>query len=80
MSFPKPFHLLVKQLEFLDGQYQSYIEFIEKNGYQKFIGTQILHYYEAKIELLDKIQFEINKIDEYEIQYNSKTETVHLTL
>lgn len=74
------FDLLVKQLKFLDGQYQSYIDFIEKNGYQKFIGAQILHYYEAKIELLDKIQFEIKKIDEYENQYNSKTETTNLSL
>ena len=60
------FAILIKQLEFLDGQYQEYLTYIQKNGYQKFIGKQLASYYETKIELLDKIQSEIEKIKLYE--------------
>jgi len=56
------FDALKSQLYFLDQQYQNYLEYVEENGYQEFIGRQIQHYYEVKIELLGKIQKEIQKL------------------
>ena len=58
--------ILLQQLEFMDGQFQDYRNYIEENGYQEFIGDQILNFYKSKIELLDKIQKEIEKINYYE--------------
>ncbi len=54
--------ILKNQLYFLDKQYANYLEYINLNGYQEFIGIQIQNYYEVKIELLDKIQKEIKKL------------------
>jgi len=54
--------ILKSQLHFLDRQYVNYLEYIDQNGYQEYIGKQIQNYYEVKIELLDKIQSEIQKL------------------
>ena len=56
------FNALKSQLYFLDQQYQNYLEYIDENGYQEYIGKQIQSYYEVKIELLEKIQKEIQKL------------------
>ena len=74
------FKVLLQQLEFLDGQYKDYLKYIEQNGYQQFIGNQILNYYQSKIELLDKIQKEIEKINYYENKYPSDEEKVGLQI
>lgn len=75
----KDFDLLLTQLEFLDAQYQDYLQYVKEHGYQDFIGQQILHYYKTKIELLDKIQYEIKKIDNYDHSY-SKSPKVELNI
>ena len=74
------FNVLLQQLEFLDNQYHDYLEYGEKNGYQEFIGNQILNYYQSKIELLDKIQKEIEKINYYENKYPSNEEKVEFQI
>lgn len=74
------FNVLLQQLEFLDEQYRDYLTYIEKNGYQEFIGNQILNYYKSKIELLDKIQKEIEKINYYENKFPSKSKKVGLEI
>jgi len=74
------FDLLLKQLEFLDTQYHDYLQYVEQNGYQEFIGDQILNYYKSKIELLDKIQQEIKKIEYYEQKYQTKSPKVELSI
>ncbi len=74
------FQLLLNQLQFLDEQYINYLNYIEVNGYQDFIGNQILTYYKSKIELLDKIQSEIKKIERYENKYDANSPTVELNL
>lgn len=74
------FAKLLKQLQFLDDQYQDYLQYIEQNGYQEFIGKQILYYYRTKIELLDKIQQEIEKINYYEKKFNQQNEKVELNI
>ncbi len=74
------FEILLQQLEFLDGQYNDYLQYIEHNGFQEFIGEQILNYYKSKVELLDKIQAEIEKIDHYENKYNRVSPKVDLLL
>jgi len=72
------FDLLLQQLSFLDSQYQDCMKYIETNGYQEFIGDQILDYYHRKIELLDKIKFEIEKLNHYENNYDAESQTVKL--
>ena len=74
------FKILLDQLEFLDKQYQEYLRYVEKNGYQKFIGKQLANYYETKIELLDKIHSEIQKINSYESTNDEQIPLVNLKL
>lgn len=74
------FNILLNQLRFLDAQYQDYLQYIETNGFQPFIGQQIMHYYKAKIDLLDKIQQEIEKINYYEKKYQSNGPSVSLNI
>ena len=74
------FNILINQLSFLDQQYHDYLKYIETHGYQKFIGNQLANYYEAKIELLDKIQAEIEKINYYENEENNGSFMVNLKL
>lgn len=74
------FDILLKQLQFLDVQYQDYLQYIETNGFQPFIGQQILHYYKSKIDLLDKIQQEIEKINYYEKKYQSTRPSMPLNI
>ena len=74
------FKILLHQLEFLDEQYHDYLAYIKKNGYQEFIGNQILNYYKSKIELLDKIQKEIEKINYYEQTFSSNSKKVELEI
>lgn len=74
------FQVLLQQLEFLDKQYHDYLTYIEQNGYQEFIGKQILNYYKSKIDLLDKIQKEIEKINYYETKNPSDSKKVGLQI
>ena len=74
------FDVLLSQLQFLDAQYQDYLQYIETNGFQPFIGQQIIHYYQAKIDLLNKIQQEIEKINYYEKKYQSNHPSVPLNI
>lgn len=74
------FKILLDQLEFLDKQYQEYLRYVQDNGYQTFIGKQLANYYETKIELLDKIHSEIEKINSYEATNNDKIPLVNLKL
>ena len=74
------FQVLLQQLEFLDEQYQDYLKYIEDNGYQSFIGDQLLNYYQSKIDLMDRIQHEIEKINYYENKFPSNDEQVGLQI
>lgn len=74
------FDLLLKQIEFLDAQYDDYLQYVNQNGYQEFIGQQILNYYKTKIELLSKIQQEIEKINYYENKYHKKSPSTPLNI
>lgn len=74
------FQILLRQLQFLDKQYDDYLDYVKQHGYQDFIGEQILSYYKTKIELLDKINIEIKKIDSYENKYDDNSPQVELNL
>ena len=74
------FQVLLQQLEFLDEQYQVYLKYIEDNGYQSFIGDQLLNYYQSKIDLLDKIQQEIKKVNYYEHKFPTNDKQVGLPI
>jgi hypothetical protein len=72
--------ILLQQLEFMDEQFQDYRLFIEENGYQEFIGEQIIIFYESKIKLLDKIQKEVEKINYYENKKPSNSKKVSISI
>jgi len=72
------FDILLQQLQFLDTQYRDYLQYIDEHGFQPFIGEQILKYYQSKIDLLDKIQQEIEKINYYEKKFQSDRPSVQL--
>ena len=74
------FQILLQQLEFMDGQFQDYKLYIEENGYQDFIGEQILNFYKSKIKLLDKIQEEVEKINYYESKQPSNGKKVSIQI
>lgn len=74
------FQILLQQLEFMDGQFQDYKTYIEENGYQEFISEQILNFYKSKIELLDKIQSEVEKINYYENKKPSNSKKVSIQI
>ena len=74
------FKILLRQLEFLDEQYSEYLKNIETDGYQPLIGEQLLKYYHSKIELLDKIQQEIEKVNYYENKFPGNDEKVGLQI
>ncbi len=72
--------ILLQQLEFLDKQFQDFVDYIDENGYQEFIGNQIINHYKSKIKLLDKIQQEIEKINYYENKKPSNSEPVEIKI
>lgn len=74
------FQELIQQLEFLDKQYLDYLNYAEQNGYESFIGDQILNYYQSKIDLLDLIQQEIKKVNYYENKFPNNDTQVVLSL
>jgi len=74
------FQILLQQLEFMDGQFQDYRTYIVENGYQEFIGEQILNFYKSKIKLLDKIQSEVEKINYYEDKNPSNSKKVSIQI
>ncbi len=74
------FEIIIQQLKILDQEYLEYLEHIEQNGYQESIGKQIINYYKTKIEMLDKIQQQIEKINYYETKYNKHSTKVEITI
>jgi len=72
--------ILLQQLEFMDEQFQDYTLFIEENGYQDFIGEQIITFYKSKIKLLEKIQKEVEKINYYEKKVPSNSKKVGISI
>ncbi len=74
------FEVLLQQLKYLDEQYLVYLKYVEDNGYQSFIGDQLLNYYRSKIDLLDRIQQEINKVNYYEHKFPSNDKQVGLPI
>lgn len=74
------FQVLLNQLEFLDKQYRDYLLYIEKNGYHPFIGQQFIQYYKSRIDLLDKIQQEIETVNYYETKFPDHGEQVGLRI
>jgi len=76
----KDFEIIIQQLKILDQEYHRYLEHLEQNGYQESIGKRIINYYKTKIELLDKIQQQIEKINYYETKYNKKSKKVGITI
>ena len=74
------FELLIQQLRTLDEQYESYLDELEENGYQELLANRIISYYKTKIELLDRIQEEIETVEYYEKKYDKNSPKVELSI
>lgn len=74
------FELLIQQLRSLDEQYESYLDELEENGYQELLANRIISYYKTKIELLDRIQEEIETVEYYEKKYDKNSPKVELSI
>ena len=72
------FKLLTNELEELDKQYQLYIELIERVGYNEDLGMKIIEYFSLKLELLKKIQLEINKVNNFEKSNKDENNKINL--
>lgn len=74
------FELLIQQLRKLDEQYELYLDELEENGYQELLANRIISYYKTKIELLDRIQEEIETVEYYEKKYDKNSPKVELSI
>ena len=74
------FELLIQQLRSLDEQYQLYLDELEAHGYQEILANRIISYYKTKIELLDRIQEEIETVEYYEKKYHKNSPKVELSI
>ena len=74
------FELLIQQLRTLDEQYEFYLDEWEENGYQELLANRIISYYKTKIELLDRIQEEIETVEYYEKKYDKNSPKVELSI
>ena len=74
------FELLIQQLRSLDEQYESYLDELEENGYQELLANRIISYYKTKIQLLDRIQEEIETVEYYEKKFDKNSPKVELSI
>ncbi len=74
------FEMLLQQLKFLDKQFEEYMVFVDQNGYQEFIKNQIVNHYKTKINLLEKIQKEVEKINYYENKVPTTSKKVEINI
>lgn len=67
MQFPLDYkadlNQLVNQIYYLDKQVQPKIDYINNQNYEEYINQQVLDYYQTKSQLLDKLIFEIERIN-----------------
>ncbi|MEL6254495.1 MAG: hypothetical protein AAFR87_20975 [Bacteroidota bacterium] len=80
MDHKADFELLIQQLRALDEQYESYLDELEEHGYQELLANRIISYYKTKIELLDRIQEEIETVEYYEKKYDKNSLKVELSI
>lgn len=74
------FNVLTSELKELDNEHKSYTDRIEHNGYDDDIGGKILQCYSLKLELLKKIQFEINKINNFKKSNTYENNKINLQI
>ncbi len=72
--------ILVNQVQYLDETFQSKVDYLNEKGYAENIAKEVLQYYKSKSELLDKVIFEIQKINENEKEFNINSEKSKLSI
>ena len=68
------FQQLYNQVKYLDEVYKQEVEYSKQKDYDENIAKEVLIYYKAKSEILDKIISEIQKINDYEKKYKINSE------
>ena len=72
--------ILLDQVQYLDETFQSKVDYLNENAYAESIAKEVLQYYKSKSELLDKVIFEIQKINENEKEFNIQSEKSKLSI
>ncbi len=63
LNYKSDLNQLVNQIYYLDKQAQPKIDYINNQNYEEYINQQVLEYYQTKSQLLDKLIFEIRRIN-----------------
>jgi len=80
MAYKNDLQLLLDQATYLDEHYQESKQQFLENGYDESLAKKVLKYYHAKGELLDKIIYEIEKINKNEKEFNIQSEKSKLSI
>ncbi len=80
VSYKADLQSLLSQANYLDRRYESQLTYLKEKPYEEEIAIEILKYYKAKSNLLDKVILEIQKINNNEKEYNIKSERTYIKL
>ena len=72
--------LLLDQAAYLDEHYKSRKESLASDNFNEHEAIELLEYYKAKSELLDKIILEIEKINKNEKEFNIQSKKANLNI
>ncbi len=73
-EYKNQLQLLLDQVHYLDKLYASTFEYLQNASHTDDMAKSQLEYYQAKSELLDKVLFEIEKINNNEKEFNINSE------
>lgn len=75
ITYKNDLQLLYEQVVYLDITHRDQLQYLKDYGYDVNISAEIDNYYKNKNRLLDKVILEIEKINNNELKYNTKSET-----
>jgi len=73
-EYKNQLQLLLDQVQYLDKLYESTFQYLEISEYPGDKAKSRMDYYKAKSEILDKVLFEIEKINKNEKEFNIDSE------
>lgn len=80
VAYKNDLQLLLDQVKYLDEVYAENIVYLKEKDYEEEIAREVLSYYKAKSELLQKVISEMNRINSNEKKYHVKSEHTYIEL
>ncbi len=77
-EYKNQLQLLLDQVHYLDKLYESTFQYLHNSSNKHDMAKSQLEYYQAKSELLDKVLFEIEKINNNEKEFNINSDKSRL--